>query len=77
MGAPNTRTVDITTTLRSVYSYSSAEEAAGIIDTLSEGDSLRLEISKRAAKRADDFDVRVFDRKILNIVERMQAVYVE
>jgi glycosyltransferase involved in cell wall biosynthesis len=55
------------------YSYDSAEEAAGIIDMLIEDDCLRLEVSKRAAKRADDFDVHVFNRKILSIIEKMDS----
>ena len=57
------------------YSYGSAEEAAKIIDMLIEDDCLRLEVSKRAAKRADDFDIRVFNRKILSTIEKMDANY--
>jgi glycosyltransferase involved in cell wall biosynthesis len=52
------------------YSYQSVEEAAGIIDMLMEDDRLRLEISKRAAQRAHEFEISVFDRKILGIIEK-------
>ena len=52
------------------YSYQSVEEAAGIIDMLMEDDRLRLEISKRAAQRAHEFEISIFDRKILGIIEK-------
>lgn len=55
------------------YSYDSAEEAAKIIDMLIGDDCLRLEVSKRAAKRADDFDIHVFNRKIMTTIEKMYS----
>jgi len=52
------------------YSYRSVEEAAEIIDMLIEDDRLRLEISNRAAQRAHEFEISIFDRKILGIIEK-------
>jgi glycosyltransferase involved in cell wall biosynthesis len=53
------------------YSYRSAEEAARIIDMLMENDSLTLEVSNRAAKRAKEFDIFLFNREILSVVQTM------
>jgi glycosyltransferase involved in cell wall biosynthesis len=57
------------------YSYRNAEEAARIIDMLMENDQLTLEISNRATKRAKEFDISLFNREIVSIVQTMNTDY--
>jgi glycosyltransferase involved in cell wall biosynthesis len=55
------------------YSYGSVREAAEIIDMLMKNEDLRQEVSARASRRAAVFDVSVFERKILNAVEKVYS----
>ena len=52
------------------YSYGSAQEAAEIIKMLVENEDLRKEVSARARERAMVFDSSVFEREILDVVEK-------
>jgi alpha-1,2-mannosyltransferase len=53
------------------FSYSSISEAAEKIRMLLENDELRIEVSARARRRAMDFDSSVFERKILDVVNKV------
>jgi glycosyltransferase involved in cell wall biosynthesis len=52
------------------YSYGRVQEAAEIIKMLVENEDLRKEVSARARERAMVFDSSVFERKILDVVEK-------
>jgi glycosyltransferase involved in cell wall biosynthesis len=52
------------------FSYGSVQEAAEIIKMLVENENLREEVSARARERAMVFDSFVFERKILDVVEK-------
>jgi glycosyltransferase involved in cell wall biosynthesis len=52
------------------YSYGSVQEAAEIIKMLVKNEGLRKEVSARARERAMVFDSSVFERKILDVVEK-------
>lgn len=51
------------------YSYETPEEASRYIDLLLKDEALRLEIASRAVKRSMIYDVSVFEKKIVEIVE--------
>ena len=53
------------------FSYGSVDEAAGIIGRLLRDDALRVGVAERAGKRVLAFDSSVFERKILNAVEKV------
>lgn len=53
------------------YSYRSVKEAAEIIEMLMKNEKLRKEVSSRASRRAEVFDVSVFERKILDVVNKV------
>lgn len=54
------------------YSYSNVKEAAEMIGMLIGNEALRAEVSKRARRRALDFDYSVFDAKMMSLVGRVQ-----
>lgn len=53
------------------FSYRSLAEAADVIEMLLEDEDLRTEVSARASGRANVFDRSVFERKMVDIVERV------
>ena len=55
------------------YSYSNAEEAASIIDTLITDEDLRSKIASRASYRAKRFDRSVFMNKMVEVVEQIAS----
>jgi glycosyltransferase involved in cell wall biosynthesis len=55
------------------YSYGSVKEAAEIIEMLMKNERLREEVSARASRRAMAFDASVFERKILDIVNKVYS----
>ena len=52
------------------YSYGSLKEAAEKIELLLRDEGLRRSISLRAAERAEKFDASIFQKKIVDIIER-------
>jgi glycosyltransferase involved in cell wall biosynthesis len=53
------------------YAYSNLKEAAEEINTLMNDERLRIEISRRAVKRAKFFDRSFFERRIVEIFHRV------
>jgi len=53
------------------FSYRILAEAADIIEMLLEDEDLRGEVSARASERANVFDCSVFERKMVDIVEKV------
>ncbi|MBS7621120.1 glycosyltransferase, partial [Candidatus Bathyarchaeota archaeon] len=53
------------------FSYRSVEEAADLINMLLSDDGLRVEVATKALKRAKFFDRSVFERKILDLADRV------
>ncbi|MFP3984598.1 MAG: glycosyltransferase family 4 protein [Candidatus Bathyarchaeia archaeon] len=55
------------------YSYRSVGEAADIIMMLLEDEELRRQVSARARKRAMAFDRTIFEKKILDVINKVYA----
>lgn len=55
------------------YSYATIEEAAHYTEMLLANEPLRMEISKRAQKRAPDFDRALFEKRIQDLVGNVLA----
>ena len=52
------------------FSYRSPAEAADIINRLQDDDAMWKEVSRRASVRANDYDHAIFERKMVDIVQR-------
>ena len=55
------------------YAYNNLEEAAEFITKVLHEEKLRVQLSGRAAKRAEHFDLRFFQKNILTIVRHVLA----
>ena len=52
------------------FSYRNPAEAADIINRLQDDDAMWKEVSRRASVRANDYDHAIFERKMVDIVQR-------